>query len=96
MLQVKIASDDQIALPSEFCKVLGLKVGDYVNAELDNNRIVLTLQVSDKKEAKGRFFELVAQIRENTKDISQTELDALVSEAAQAAKTEHEQIEGCD
>ena len=41
MSTIKVTSNGAITLPAKFRKLLGLKIGDYVNAEVEKNRIVI-------------------------------------------------------
>jgi AbrB family looped-hinge helix DNA binding protein len=41
MTTIKITSNGSVTLPARIRKALGLKVGDFVNAELEEGRVVL-------------------------------------------------------
>jgi len=41
MPAIKITSNGAVTLPAKIRKALGLKVGDFVNAELKNGQVVL-------------------------------------------------------
>ena len=41
MPAIKITSNGAVTLPAKFRKALGLKVGDFVNAELKKGHVVL-------------------------------------------------------
>lgn len=92
MPTVQLRQNGQLALPMDFCKALRLKPGDIFNAELVDNKIILTPQVYiegsevDRIEAKKRFFEIVDKVRERTKDIPFEEIQAAVDEAVTSAK----------
>jgi bifunctional DNA-binding transcriptional regulator/antitoxin component of YhaV-PrlF toxin-antitoxin module len=92
MPAVQLQQNGQLALPVDFCKALGLKPGDIFNAELVDNKIILTPKVSIKAsetkriEAKKRFFEIVDRVRKRTEDIPLDEIQAAVDEAVAFAK----------
>lgn len=41
MPTIKITSNGAVTLPAQFRKALGLKIGDFVNAELKKGQVVL-------------------------------------------------------
>ncbi len=93
LLQVR--RNFQITIPAKLRKTLGIKVGDYIDAELQDEAIVLKpKEIIDrsvakrKEEAKKRFFELVDRIRERNKDVDPKEVEALINEAVTAVRAE--------
>ncbi|MBM3239004.1 AbrB/MazE/SpoVT family DNA-binding domain-containing protein [Candidatus Poribacteria bacterium] len=91
----KVRRNFQITIPVELRKALGIKEGDYINAELQNETIILRpkeiidLSIDKKREeAQGRFFEIVDRIRERNKDVDPTEVEALINEAVAAVRVE--------
>ena len=52
METMKITRNGAVTLPAKFRKLLGLKVGDHVKAELENNRIVIKpVKIIDAEDA---------------------------------------------
>ena len=92
MPTVQLRQNGQLALPADFCKALRLKPGDIFNAELVDNKIILTPQIPIEKseteriEAKKQFFEIVDKVRKRTEDIPLEEIQAAIDEAVAAAK----------
>jgi bifunctional DNA-binding transcriptional regulator/antitoxin component of YhaV-PrlF toxin-antitoxin module len=92
MTIIQLQQNGQLVLPSDFCEELGLRPGDIFNAELVNNKIILTPQTPieksevEKIEAKKRFFEIVDKVGERTKNISFEEIQDAVDEAVVSAK----------
>ncbi len=90
---LQILRNGQITLPAKFCGELGLKKGDIISAEIQAGRIILTpvALIEDRKAkkralAKEKFFEMVNELRERTKDVPFSEIQAAIDEAAVAAK----------
>jgi len=93
LLQVR--RNFQITIPVELRKALGIKEGDYINAELQDETIILKLkEITNRKiakrqeEAKKRFFEIVDRIRERNKDVDHKEVEALINEAVAVVRME--------
>jgi len=51
----KLGKSNQVAIPKEIITVLGLKMGDYLDISIDNNRIILEPKVLVPKE-QAYFF----------------------------------------
>lgn len=93
LLQVR--RNFQITIPAKLRQALGIKVGDYIDAELQDEAIVLKPQeITDrslpkrKEESKRIFSELVDRIRERNKDVDPTEVEALINEAVTAVRAQ--------
>jgi len=49
---VKVKGKSQITIPKDVRKILGIKIGDFLAASVENRKLVLTLKISvDKKES---------------------------------------------
>lgn len=96
MPQVKIKAKYQVTIPAKIRKELGLEVGDFLEAELEKDRIVLKPQlVMDRAEAWKRFQAALRQIQRQNKDLGEEEVMKDVLEAIQEVRQErHAQSRG--
>lgn len=96
MPQVKIKAKYQVTIPAKIRKELGLEVGDFLEAELEKDRIVLKPQlVMDRAEAWKRFQAVLRQIQRQNKDLGEEEVMKDVLEAIQEVRQErHAQSRG--
>jgi AbrB family looped-hinge helix DNA binding protein len=84
---VKVIRNGQITIPKELRAVLGIEEGDLLEVKLSKGGMTIKPKTAvDKDLAKGRFFNMVEQIRESLKDADPQEVDAALAEAVQAAK----------
>lgn len=84
---VKVIRNGQITIPKELRDVLGIEEGDLLEVKLSKGGMTIKPKTAvDKDLAKGRFFQMVEEIRESVKDSDPQEVDAALAEAVQAAK----------
>lgn len=93
MPTIKVLRNGQLTLPARFRKVLELKQGDLLNAELEDNKIVLkpvtTVEREKMKEgAKKRFFALVDRVRERNKNLNPEEIRKIIDRAIEEVRKE--------
>ena len=94
MPTLQILRNGQISLPAKFRRELGLKKGDIISAEIQDGQIILTpIAIKENKskkraEAKEKFFEMVDELRERTKDVPLEEIQSAIDEATVAARQE--------
>lgn len=82
MSLARIKEKYQVTIPSAIRKQLGLQVGDVLNAEVQDDHILLRPQVVVKKShALKRFFALLDQVHQQNKDVSDDEVMHDVLEA---------------
>ena len=82
MSLVKIKEKYQVTIPSAIRDKLSLKVGDVLEAELENDQIVLKPKmVIDKSEAWKRLFEVMDQVHSKNEqfDPKEVEQDVLMA-----------------
>lgn len=48
---IKMKDSRLITLPSQLCEALGIEIGDFLNVELDNQKIILTPTKPTKAQA---------------------------------------------
>lgn len=84
---VKVIRNGQITIPKELRAALGIEEGDFLEVKLSEGGMTIKPKTAvDKDLAKGRFFQMVEQIRETVKDADPQELDAALTDAVLAAK----------
>jgi AbrB family looped-hinge helix DNA binding protein len=84
---VKVTRNGQITIPKELRAALGIEEGDLLEVKLSKGGMTIKPKIAvDKDLAKGRFFQMVEEIRESVKDADPQEVDAALAEAVQAAK----------
>jgi len=84
---VKIIRHGQITLPAKFRQKLKLEEGDYLEAELEGDRIVLKPQVIlDREEAIEKLHHLMDEVGKRHEDIPEEEIERDVLEAIQAVR----------
>ncbi len=84
---IKIQKNRQITIPERIRRAFGIKVGDVLEFKATDEGIVLIPQKSiNKPKDKNCFFQTVENIREQTKDIAQKEIDQAISGAVKAAR----------
>jgi AbrB family looped-hinge helix DNA binding protein len=84
---VKVIRNGQITIPKELRKVLGIEEGDLLEVKLTKGGMTIKPKaVVDRESAKGRFFQMVEEVRESVKDTDPQEIEAAIEEAVQAAK----------
>jgi len=81
MPTVKILRNGQLTLPAKLRKALDLKEGDLLNAELEENKIILKpLTVIERDKIRKRFFQLVEENWKKNKDLKPKEVEKIVKE----------------
>ena len=93
MPTIKVLRNGQLTLPAQFRETLELRQGDLLNAELEEDKIILrpvtTVERKRIKEkARGEFFKLVDKTWEKNKDISPGEVERIVNEAVEEVRKE--------
>lgn len=84
---VKVIRHGQITLPAEFRKALDLDEGDYLEAEMEQDRIVLKPKVIlDRKEAIRKLHELMDRVQARNREFSEEEVERDVAEAIKAVR----------
>ena len=81
MAIVKIMQHGQITIPKKFREVLGLKKGDLAEAEIEENRIVITPKKLVKNKALDELFELLDEVHAKNKGLTEEEVAQDVMEA---------------
>ena len=84
---VKVIRHGQITLPSEIRLALNIKEGDYLEAELTKDRIVLKpTVVLNRSQAIKRLNELLNQVHAQNEQFSEEEVERDVLAAIQAVR----------
>lgn len=84
---VKLIRHGQITLPAEFRRALDLKEGDYLEVEIEGDRIILKPKVVlDRTEAIERLHRLMDKIQARNEDFSEEEVERDVREAIRAVR----------
>jgi AbrB family looped-hinge helix DNA binding protein len=84
---VKVKEKYQVTIPASIREQLSLNVGDMLEAELEDNRIVLKPKVLiDKSKAIDKFFAILQQGREATEHFSDEEVIRDTLEAIQEVR----------
>jgi len=71
---VKIMQHGQITIPKKIREALGIKEGDIAEAELENDRIVITPKRLVKDKALEELFALMDRVHERNKGFSEEEV----------------------
>jgi len=93
MPTIKVLRNGQLTLPARFRETLELKQGDLLNAELEEDKIVLrpvtTVERKRIKEKeREKFFKLVDKTWEKNKDTNPKEVERIVNEAVEEVRKE--------
>lgn len=92
---IKIKGKFQITLPQSLRSQMGLSVGDYIKADVEDGKIVLeriTMVPADESgsgtgsKERRQAFALIEEIWAKTKDEDPEEVEKLVSEAVKAVR----------
>lgn len=84
---VKVIRHGQITLPAEFRRALDLKEGDYLEVEIEGDRIILKPKVVlDRTEAIERLHRLMDKVQARNEDFSEEEVERDVREAIRAVR----------
>jgi len=88
---VQVKAKAQITIPAKIRKLLGIKKGDYLEADVKENRIILTpkeIVDTEEEKAKERIFALIKRNWEYNRDVPEEEIEADITEAVKEAKQE--------
>lgn len=84
---VKIIRHGQVTLPAHFREVLNIKEGDYLEAELEGNRVVLKpTVVLDRNQAIKQLHQLMDKVQERSRNASEEEIERDVQAAIRAVR----------
>lgn len=84
---IKVIRHGQVTLPAKFRKALNVKEGDYLEADLKRDQIVLKPKVIlDRAEAINRLNRLLDEVHAQNEDIPEEEVERDVLEAIQAIR----------
>ncbi|MBI3460428.1 AbrB/MazE/SpoVT family DNA-binding domain-containing protein [Candidatus Acetothermia bacterium] len=84
---IKIIRHGQLTLPADFRKALDVKDGDYLEAELQEDCVVLKPAVIlDRAEAIKRLHRLMDQVQAKNEHISDEEVERDVAAAIRAVR----------
>lgn len=86
---IKLIRHGQVTLPAKFRDALKLKEGDYLEAEIKNNSIVLKPAVIlQREQAIKGLHKLMDEVQSQNKDYSQAEVEQDVQEAIKAVRNQ--------
>ncbi|MBM3242073.1 AbrB/MazE/SpoVT family DNA-binding domain-containing protein [Candidatus Poribacteria bacterium] len=85
LVQIKVRG--QLTLPSKIRKALNLEIGDYLEAFVQDDAVILKPQKIIDRE-RNRLFELIDKGRKYNRGVDPKEIEADIAEAVQAAKQE--------
>jgi len=91
MSLVQVKAKSQITIPAKIRELLGIKEGDYLEAEVKRDSIILTpKEIIDKKKEKARekIFALLEKNWQRNKNVPYKEIEAVVNKAVQKVKEE--------
>jgi len=89
MALVRVKGKYQVTIPKEVRRKLGLRVGDYLEVEVQGSAIVLKPKaLLDKDEAFERLRSLLERLREKRAALSEEEVEREVLEAIRAVRAE--------
>jgi len=89
MALVRVKGKYQVTIPKEVRRKLGLRVGDYLEVEVQGSAIVLKPKaLVDKDEAFERLRSLLERLREKRAALSEEEVEREVLEAIRAVRAE--------
>ena len=96
MATIRLLRSGQLTLPAQLRKALKLDKGTFLEAELEDNRIILTPKtLIDKGETKEKLFEIIDNIREKNKRFSPAEVEKDVAEAIKAIRAKKRKATKC-
>ena len=89
MALVRVKGKYQVTIPKEVRRKLGLRVGDYLEVEVQGSAIVLKPKaLVDKDEAFEKLRSLLERLREKRAALSEEEVEREVLEAIRAVRAE--------
>ena len=84
---IKVIRHGQITLPAFFRKELALKEGDYLEAELKQDMIILRPKVVlDRTEALAALHRIMDAVQDRTQGVDAEVIEGEVSEAIEAVR----------
>lgn len=84
---LKVIRNGQVTLPARFRQLLSIKEGDYLEAELQENQIVLKPAiVLDRAEAIQRLHQLMDEVGKRHEDAPEEEVERDVLEAIESVR----------
>jgi len=84
---IRLLRSGQLTLPSKIRRTLGLEEGAFLDADVEDNRIILTpKKLVEKDKAKERLFSMVEKVWERNKDIPAEEVEKEIAEAIKAVR----------
>lgn len=89
MPTIQVLRSGQVTLPSKLRSMLNLHPGDLLEADIKEQRIILTpvtLTPKNKAEAEKRFFKLVEENWEKNKDLNPDEVQRIVDQAVKEVR----------
>lgn len=91
MPTIKILRNGQLTLPAKLRKALDLEEGDFLNAELKEDKIILRpAAVVEKRKieegARKRFFKLIEENWKKNKDLNSKQVKKIVNEAVKEVR----------
>lgn len=92
---VKVIRHGQITLPSGIRHALNLQEGDYLEADLEQDRIVLKpTVVLDRSQAMKRLHRLLDHVHAQNEQFSDEEVERDVMEATRAVRRQKRHVKG--
>lgn len=92
MSTIKILEDGRVTIPKHIRDTLGLKAGDVAEAKLEENRIIITPNVSNKETCKASAWNALRQVmdsvHEKNRSVSESEVTADVERAVAELRQE--------
>lgn len=87
MPYVKVLRGGQITMPKPFRRALEIKEGDILEAEMENQRVVLKPKaLADKEQAWRRLGQIMDKVGRRHRKIQEEEVEKDVSEAIKAVR----------
>lgn len=78
---VKILQHGQVTIPKKFREILGLKKGDLAEAELEEDRIVITPKRLVKDRAYRELLKVMDRVHQRNKGVSEEQVTQDVMKA---------------
>jgi len=89
MALVRVKGKYQVTIPKEVWRKLGLRVGDYLEVEVQGSTILLKPKaLLDKEEAFEKLQAVLEKLREKRAALSEEEVEQEVLEAIRAVRSE--------
>ncbi|MFQ5796690.1 MAG: AbrB/MazE/SpoVT family DNA-binding domain-containing protein [Candidatus Bipolaricaulia bacterium] len=86
---VKIKDRYQVTIPAKFREALGVQIGDYLEAELQDDKIVFTPKLlMDKETAWNMVRTVLDRVHAKIGDVDEAQVEQEVSAAIEAVRKE--------